>query len=143
MSKDKKTERREQFLAKRKELIALSQVMRALIEAGEVETVNEGLIETYKEQTPGAKEFNTFNQWKEQGFTINKGSKAFVVWGQPRKAEQTPEGSDEPEEYKYWPLCYLFSNEQVFKKGTPEEKEQAPQPRKQAEPVAGLDDLLN
>ena len=143
MSKDTKTTRREKFLEKRKQLIALSQLMRELIEAGEVETVNEGLIETYKEQNPGAEEFNTFNQWKEKGFTIIKGSTAFVVWGQPRKAEQTPEGSDEPEEYKYWPLCYLFSNEQVFKKGETEEKTSEPKPQRQSNPVGELDELLN
>jgi len=142
MSKDKKTARREQFLQKRKQLIALSQQMRALIEAGEYETVNEGLIETYKEEHPGADEFNTFNQWKEKGYTIVKGSTAFVVWGQPRKAQQVPEGADEPEEYKYWPLCYLFSNEQVFKKGETPEAQQEPKQR-QAQPVADFDELLN
>jgi hypothetical protein len=129
MSKDKKTERREQFLAKRKALIALSQLVRPLVEEGEFETVNEGILEQYKEANPGADEFNTFNQWKEQGYTINKGSKAFVVWGQPRKAQQVPEGADEPEEYKYWPLCYLFSNEQVFKKGTTPEPHQKQHPK--------------
>lgn len=142
MSKDNKTARREQFLQRRKQLIAQSQVIRALIEAGEFETVNEGLIETYKEENPGADEFNTFNQWKEKGYTIVKGSTAFVVWGQPRKAEQTPEGSDEPEEFKYWPLCYLFANTQVFKKGATHEESQEPRQR-QAQPVAELDELLN
>ncbi len=143
MNKDNKTTRREQFLAKRKQLIAQSQVIRELIEAGEYETVNEGLIETYKEENPGAEEFNTFNQWKEKGFTIVKGSAAFVVWGQPRQAQQVPEGSDEPEEYKYWPLCYLFANTQVFKKGsTPEQKEDQ-KPQRQTQPVAQLDELLN
>nr|WP_321357186.1 ArdC-like ssDNA-binding domain-containing protein [uncultured Draconibacterium sp.] len=143
MSKDKKTARREQFLQKRKQLIAQSQVIRALIEAGEYDTVNEGLIETYIEANPGAEEFNTFNQWKEKGYTIVKGSTAFVVWGQPRKAQQTPEGSDEPEEYKYWPLCYLFSNEQVFKKGTTPEAVQEPKQQHQMQPVANFDELLN
>lgn len=143
MSKDSKEARRAQFLEKRKQLITLSQGIRALIEAGEFETVNEGLIETYKEENPGAEEFNTFNQWKEKGYTINKGSKAFIIWGQPRKAQQVPEGSEEPEEYKYWPICYLFSNEQVFKKGEIPEAQPEPQPKKQAQPVAELDDILS
>jgi hypothetical protein len=142
MSKDKKTARREQFLQKRKQLIELSQQMRALIEAGEYETVNEGLIDHYMQGRPDTNEFNTFNQWKEKGYTIIKGSTAFVVWGQPRKAQQVPEGADEPEEYKYWPLCYLFSNEQVFKKGETPEASQEPKQR-QAQPVADFDELLN
>ncbi len=74
------------------------------------------------------------------GFTINKGSKAFIIWGQPRKAEQAPEGNEEPEEYKYWPICYLFANTQVFKKG--EAPEAQPEPRKQIQEVASLEESL-
>lgn len=143
MSKDKKSERREQFLEKRKQLIVRSQLVRPLVEEGEYETVNEGLLETYRAEHTGAEEFNTFNQWKEKGCTINKGSKAFIIWGQPRKAQQVPEGSEEPEEYKYWPICYLFSNEQVFKKGETTETAPEQQPQNQAQPVAELDEILS
>jgi hypothetical protein len=142
MSKDKKEERREQFLEKRKQLIALSQLIRPLVDEGEFETVNQGLLSTYMEENQQANEFNTFNQWKEKGYTINKGSKAFIVWGQPRKAQQVPEGSNEPEEYKYWPICYLFSNEQVFKKGETTEATPEPQTRK-AQLVEDFEELLN
>lgn len=145
MNKDNKTTRREQYLAKRKELIVISQAIRLLVKEGEYDTVNEGLHEMYAEQNPGIEEFNTFNQWKEKGYTIRRGSKAFLFWGQPRRAEQTPEGSDEPEEYKYWPLCYLFSNEQVHKNSEREEagQEQEPEQTKKPQPVAELDELLN
>ena len=112
MSKDKKTDRKEQFKLKRLALIAASQGIRILVKEGVYNNVNEGLLEMYTEENPDIEEFNTFNQWKEQGYTINKGSKAFIIWGQPRKAEQTPEGSEEHEEFKYWPICYLFSNTQ-------------------------------
>ena len=130
MSKDRKTTRKEQYKENRKKLIALSVAIRALVKEGEFDTVNEGLRETYMEQDTEIDRFNTFWQWKEYGYTINKGSKAYLFWGQPRKAEQVPEGSDEPEEYKYWPICYLFANTQVFKKGeTTEEKTPEPQNR--------------
>ena len=140
MSKNSKTTRKEQYIEKRKLLIALSQGIRQLVKEGAFDTVNEGLREMYTEENPEIEEFNTFNQWKEEGFTIKKGSKAFLFWGQPRKANQTPEGSDEPEEYKYWPICYLFSNEQVFKKGEAEEPQ--PEPQHQPQEVENFEESL-
>ncbi len=140
MSKDNKTDRKEQFKLKRLALIAASQGIRILVKEGVYDTVNEGLLEMYTEENPEIEEFNTFNQWKELGYTINKGSKAFVIWGQPRKATQAPEGNEEPEEFKYWPLCYLFSNTQVFKKG--ETSEATPEPQQQPQEVAELEESL-
>lgn len=117
---------REQYIEKRKSLIETSKIARQLIEIEEVDSVNEGLIYIYKSENPGTTEFNTFNQWKDKGYVIVKGSKAFLVWGQPRQVSQVPEGAEEPEEYKFWPICYLFANTQVVKpeptKG-PERKE--------------------
>lgn len=87
-------------------------------------TINYILLH-YIYNTEGATEFNTFNQWKERSATIKKGVKAFVIWGQPIKASKTgeqteptskqaPEGEDQLAiKYKYWPMCYLFSDKQV------------------------------
>jgi hypothetical protein len=109
-----KTDKQEQYKENRERLISLSLVARELVKMGEFDRVNEAIIEgIYKEESPEIEDFKTFGQWKHEGKTIIKGSKAFLVWGQPRKVEQTPEGSTEPSEYKYWPLCYLFSNMQV------------------------------
>lgn len=69
-------------------------------------------------EVDGATEFHTFNQWKQKGATVIKGAKAFVIWGQPIHA-RPKEGKPEPGEvdttdgYKYFPLCYLFSDKQV------------------------------
>ena len=106
----------EQYRANRAELIALSKQVKALMESGEIEadSINDGLIELYT--TPQHREFNTFWQWKDKGFSVVKGAKSFKVWGSPRKgarAETPATGNEEPEEYKYWPICYLFSNAQV------------------------------
>ena len=66
-------------------------------------------------------EFNTFAQWKELGYTILKGSKAFVIWGQPRTGNENKEETDtkrgegEDDEYSFFPVCYLFSDKQVRK----------------------------
>jgi hypothetical protein len=67
----------------------------------------------------GAEEFNTFNQWKEKGATILKGSKAFTIWGQPIRAKEQEKPkekteSDTADDYKYFPLCFLFSDKQVL-----------------------------
>lgn len=140
MSKNTKKSRKEQYLENRKKLIARSQLIRVMVKEGAFDTVNEGLHELYSDENPEIEEFNTFNQWKEQGFTIKKGSKAFLFWGQPRKISQTPEGSDEPEEFKYWPICYLFADTQVFKKG--EEPEPQPEPKPKLQEVENFEESL-
>lgn len=74
-------------------------------------------------------EFKTFNQWKEDGSTVKKGEKAFLIWGQPRNGSKNHESQEQPtastpmsaEEqegsiYEFFPLCYLFSNAQVYKR---------------------------
>ena len=130
MSKSNKnnSERKEAYLKKRKALIEMSKIIRLSVNEGIYSHVNEGLIKTYMENNPEITEFNTFWQWKQLGYTVKKGSAAFLVWGQPRKIEQTPEDSNEPEEFKYWPLCYLFANTQVIK---PEEKKKEPSEKRE------------
>ena len=113
MSKNTENSRKEQFIENRKKLIATSQALRILVKEGAIDSVNEGLKDMYTEQNPEIEEFKTFNQWKNEGATVRRGEKAFLVWGQPRRVEQVPEGSTEPEEFKYWPICYLFANTQV------------------------------
>lgn len=113
-TKVKQSEKQKQYKANRMALIELSKMIRQLIESGEYDSVNEGLKDIYEQSDPNIIEFRTFNQWKQDGATILKGSKAFLVWGQPRQVSQVPEGSTEPEEFKYWPLAYLFANTQVI-----------------------------
>jgi hypothetical protein len=105
---------KEQYLENRTRLIDLSAKARELVNNGDFDRINEAIIEAiYKKQDPEISEFKTFGQWKQEGKTIKKGSKAFVVWGQPKKVPQVEEATNEPKEFKYWPLCYLFSNMQV------------------------------
>lgn len=98
----------------RKQLIALSQQAKQLIENSPVPlTVNQALVMIYKDQTE-AEEFKTFKQWKEDGYLVIKGQSSFRVWGKPLKAsKQQPDNPDEQQEYKLWPMCCLFSNLQV------------------------------
>lgn len=127
---DKATKKRES----REKLIQFSIAAKQLRDLEGLDlTVNETLL-TMIYETNGATEFNTFNQWKKLGYTIIKGSKAFLIWGQPIKgkkedAEKKKEG-EETDGYEFFPICYLFSNKQVFKQ---EEKEIAPKPQRQRE----------
>ncbi len=66
--------------------------------------------------------FNSFAGWKREGFTIKKGSKAFVLWGQPISTNRTNQDEtktepNEEEENKrtFFPLAYLFRSDQVLK----------------------------
>lgn len=140
MSKSTKSDRKEQYLKNRKTLIELSQVIRIGVKEGAFDSVNEGLKECYMKQNPDIDEFKTFQQWKQEGATVRRGEKAFLIWGQPRQVEQVPEGSNEPEEFKYWPLCYLFSNRQVYKPSDKDGQEQTEQEPELSEAVNG-DDL--
>ena len=137
MNKDTESTRKEQYLKKRKELIELSKFVRMGVKSGAYDSVNEGLKEIYQETNPEIEEFKTFWQWKEEGATVRKGQTAFLIWGQPRKGEQVPEGTNEPEEYKYWPLCYLFANTQVYRPEAKPEPETQPEPEQELEPVSG------
>ncbi len=119
--------RKEQYQANRSALIQLSEGLRVLVKAGAIDSINEGLKEIYEKSDPNTEQFRTFGQWKDDGYTIQKGAKAFLIWGQPRRGSQIAEGSDEPEEFKYWPLCYLFANTQVFKPGQNKPQEAKPQ----------------
>lgn len=112
MSKNK-----EKYQENRTFLKQISNAVKELVKMGEYGTVNEAVIETvYKNANPEIKELNTFNQWKQKGFTILKGSKAFVIWGQPIGKKQTED--QEKDEYSFFPLCYLFANTQVMKGGS-------------------------
>lgn len=107
-----KSEKKERYIKRRKALIELSKIVRMGIDGGEFDTVNEGLKAMYEEE--GHEELNTYRQWQEKGFQVLKGSEALLVWGKPRKSQQGPD--DEDKEFKFWPLCYLFSNLQVEKR---------------------------
>jgi len=137
-------EAKQRYKENRSKLISLSAIARKLMEAEEVDSVNEGLIYLYDEQQGEACEYNTFHQWKEKGCTVKKGVHAFCVWGQPKNVKQTPEGETEATEYEYWPICYLFSNLQVT---SPEQKEERAEQRPEAEPepveALQMDSILN
>lgn len=65
-------------------------------------------------------EFRSFRNWKEQGYTVKKGSKAFLLWGQPinKNAESKDDlhnVNDADNEDIFFPLAFIFSSDQVLK----------------------------
>ena len=88
--------------------------------------------------------FETFKEWKAQGATIKKGAKATVIWGQPRQGVATleqrlqkdphtlPVDDIAVEEYEFFPLCYLFSEDDVYftnaEQSDTNEEQQTPAP---------------
>lgn len=76
-------------------------------------TINDIIIEQFYTKD-GHTEFALFNDWRQRGYKIKKGSKAFVIWGKKRKAQKAAEEPEkDPDEFKFFPLAYLFSNKQV------------------------------
>jgi hypothetical protein len=76
-------------------------------------TLNSIIVEKFYKDEQNS-DFKTFNEWKEEGFSIKKGASGFVVWGRPlanQKVEKGAEVSEEDE--KFFPISHIFSNAQV------------------------------
>jgi hypothetical protein len=90
------------------------------------EKTNDILKKYYKNKFR-VNEFNTFLGWKENGFKVKKGAKAFLFWSKPKVArvdnetgkkftsDFSTENEDEAKDKKYF-LSYLFSDAQVDSK---------------------------
>lgn len=137
---DKSTEsfsKKEANRQKRAELRQMSAMLKPLIESGAIGSINEGLINIYRDE--GHSELKTFEQWKKEGKRVKKGEKALLLWGRPKKMKQgaqaesgtahgaqataygTNAGSGAQGESEagdtYFPLCYVFSDKQVREPG--------------------------
>jgi hypothetical protein len=80
----------EEMKGKRESLKLLSIIAQAMIEAGEVESINDGLCEIYSRQ--GHSEIHSFKKWMELGQVVKRGEKALLLWGQPRTAAKNGAG---------------------------------------------------
>ena len=114
----------------------------------------------YAPAEEGTTEFKKFNEWKNEGYTIKKGSKAFPVWSQPTKREKkAQEGESEPapvwmenadgttgeegsthSERERFNMCYLFSNLQVTRRdqNPAERQEESAEPEPAEETAAAM-----
>lgn len=97
---------------KRDELKKVSAIAKELVKGGEFNTINEGIIGIYTNETH--QHFKTLPQWNEAGYKVKRGEKAFLVWGKP-KGRKNAEAKAEPseEESNFFPIAFVFSNAQV------------------------------
>ena len=127
-----KTARQQAAQEKREQLKAISadlQAQRDLMQVMGVEdlpTINEMLHDYYAKKS-NITELNTFDQWKDKGYQVRRGEKAFLFWGKPRskqkQEEQPAEEQTEQEQQaeqnakkdEYFPICYLFDISQCRK----------------------------
>ncbi|WP_372744282.1 ArdC-like ssDNA-binding domain-containing protein [Lutibacter sp.] len=59
-------------------------------------------------------EFHSYKGWQELGYQVKKGSKAFLIWGRKREnISQEQASAEEKDQYKFFPLAFIFSNNQV------------------------------
>ena len=59
------------------------------------------------------KKVKTFKQWKEEGKTVKKGSKAYLFWSAPISKKKKEEDEKEEHTDTIFGIANLFSEEQV------------------------------
>ena len=80
------------------------------MEAGEIKTINQGLIELYALQ--GNTDLKTFDEWLKQGKKIHKGASALHLWG--KKQTKTIIKDEREVEISFFPMKPFFSSAQVY-----------------------------
>lgn len=112
-------------IERRSMLKDLSETVKMLMDCGEIDalTVNEALEAYYIKNTPNTI-FKDFKGWKDAGYTVKKGSKAFAVWGKPRMIEKKDadnapvdkndlKESGDKKKFKYYAIANIFGDTQV------------------------------
>lgn len=115
----------------RERLKLLSLEVADLVEAGTFLTINDAIVETlYK--SDAHRQFKSYQQWRKEGYQVQKGEKAFLLWARPKEIQRPIEDGKTAEELdelmKFFPLAYLFSNAQVDPVGEPVEVPEAEPP---------------
>lgn len=106
----------------REHLKELSQSVKKLVDEGMFPTINEAIIATcYRDEANT--EFKGYEHWQKEGFQVQKGEKAYLLWGRPSKekheikSEGNKQGEEkENDEYTFFPVAHVFSNAQVLGK---------------------------
>jgi hypothetical protein len=128
-NKDKNNSRRD---ARRKALITISVKAREMRDKKEELadlTINDIVIAHFYTDEENF-DFKLLRDWNKEDFQVKKGARAFTVWGKKRRGTKAAEQEGgEDQEYKFFPLAYLFSNMQVERK---EAQAKPPQDRPKA-----------
>lgn len=120
MEKTTNTHNGKKINERKLQLIELSKEMRGLVKLGQAESINDAL-KKFVYQPAGHTVLKTLKEWNEEGKKIIKGSHALLLWSAPLKGKVKQEKEStaqneatEDEEYKFWNVCYLFSNLQII-----------------------------
>lgn len=105
---------------RRDELISLSVKIRPYVKINVFKSINDGVRSFYRSLYPN-EQFDTFAGWRANGFKVKKGSHGLPIWATPRNgvdwekvpADNTKKEGENGELYEFFPICYLFSSEQV------------------------------
>ena len=110
-----KTDKITQKNEKREQLKTVSQIAKQLQESEYPElTINEILLDViYQPEGGNRLTFETFNGWRKKGKRVKKGEKAYLIWGRKREAIRQEVEEGEKDSFNYFPLAFVFSNEQV------------------------------
>jgi len=74
---------------------------------------NEALLAFYQKEEK--LEFNSFHNWKKDGFFVQKGEKGFMIWSSPIKAKKNETETEPEKKFKFFNVAYIFSSKQVKK----------------------------
>ena len=111
--------------ARRKQLSELSQKLKLanlmLMQMDASITVNDLLIRYYEKQAGAPLDLNTYEQWRERGYQVRKGSVSFMVWGKPLKHQRNTEkptdtdtDTEKDPNEDFFPVCHLFDKSQCY-----------------------------
>lgn len=102
---------------KREVLKGLSKPLQLLVKESAIPSVNDGLKAIYAEE--GHTELKSLRQWNKEGKCIKKGSHALCLWGVPKQREYPEQEENEGEDnntMSFYPICFVFSNLQVYER---------------------------
>jgi hypothetical protein len=116
----------EQMTEKRKLLRTISNAALQSAETFNIDTdsckVND-LIMLFAYNPDKKHRFNSFMGWKYEGYTVKKGAKAYLVWGQPLNRDRVDKvtgqaidnNRDNETDPPFFPVSFLFRDDQVHK----------------------------
>ena len=96
---------------RRAQLKALSETIKPMVTLGIYNSINEGIQETYIEET-GQTVWHTFHEWADEGCKVIKGQHGFPVWATPRKMKKDTD-KDKATGRTWYPVAYIFHGGQV------------------------------
>lgn len=79
-----------------------------LVQSGKYSSINQALIKEFYQRFTN-QPFKTMEEWNSLGFKIKKNEEAYMLWG---KRIDVP-ATESKEAYSYFPLKYVFNNDQV------------------------------